>query len=76
VAYANKSRNASITGLNKNRYTLLNFNEQSIRMDIPVQYTSTLMNTINGFNFQNVGYGQFTGVQTYRPLETLYFDWG
>lgn len=75
LAYANKSRNANISGLNKNRYTLLNFNEQSIRMDIPVQYTSTLMNTINGFNFQNVGYGQFTGVQTYRPLETLYFDW-
>lgn len=75
VAYANKAQNATITGLNKNRYTLLNYDEDSIRMDIPVDYTNTLQNTINGFQFQNVGYGQFTGVKAYRPREVLYFDW-
>jgi hypothetical protein len=44
-------------------------------MDIPVDYTNTLANSLDNFNFQNVGYGQFTGVQTYRPLELLYFSY-
>lgn len=75
-AYAMKSINAAITGLNKNRYVLLNYDEDSVRMDIPVDYTNTMQNTLNGFTFQNVGYGQFSGVQAYRPREVLYFDWG
>jgi hypothetical protein len=74
LAYANKTVNVNVTGLNKNRYTLLNYNEDTLRMDVPVDYTNTLANTINGFQFQNVGYGQYTGVQLYRPLEVLYFD--
>ncbi|WP_299074742.1 major capsid family protein [uncultured Paraglaciecola sp.] len=74
VAYADQANNADITGLNKNRYTLLNYDEDTIRMDIPVDYTATLQNTINGFNFENVGYGQFTGVKAYRPREVIYFD--
>ena len=74
LAYASKTVNASVSGLNKNRYTLLNYDEDSLRMDLPVDYTNTLANTINGFQFQNVGYGQYTGVQLYRPLEVLYFD--
>lgn len=74
-AYAIKSVNAAITGLNKNRYVLLNYDEDSVRMDIPVNYTNTMQNTLNGFTFQNVGYGQFSGVKAYRPLEVLYFDW-
>jgi len=74
LAYANKTVNAAVPGLNLNRYTLLNYDQDSIRMDIPVDYTNTMQNTINGFHFQNVGYGQFTGVQVYRPLEVLYFD--
>ncbi len=69
-AYADEINNT----LGLNRYTLLNYDEDTIRMDIPVDYTNTLQNTINGFQFQNVGYGQFTGVQAYRPLEVLYFD--
>lgn len=76
LAYADKANNADIVGLNKNRYTLFNYDEDTIRMDIPVDYTNTLQNTINGFNFQNVGYGQFTGAKAYRPREILYFDWG
>jgi hypothetical protein len=74
-AYASETVNAEITGLDKNRYVLMNFNDDTIRMDIPVNYTNTMQNTLNGFSFQNVGYGQYTGVQTYRPLEVLYFDW-
>ena len=74
-AYANESINNSIVGLNKNRYTLLNYDEDSIRMDIPVDYSNTLQNTLNGFQYQNVGYGQYTGVVAFRPLEVLYFDY-
>jgi hypothetical protein len=74
-AYGSQSQNANVAGLNKNRYVLLNFDDDTIRMDIPVQYTNTMQNTLNGFTFQNVGYGQYSGVQTYRPLEVLYFDW-
>lgn len=74
-AYADEVNNVAVTGLDKNRYTLLNYDEDTIRMDIPVDYTNTLQNTINGFQFQNVGYGQYTGVLAYRPLEILYFDW-
>jgi hypothetical protein len=73
-SYADKTTNNSLIGLNKNRYTLLNFDETTIRMDIPVDYSNTLQNTLNGFQFQSVGYGQFTGVQAYRELEVLYFD--
>lgn len=74
-AYANEAQNATVSGLDKNRYTLLNYDEDSLRMDIPVDYTNTLQNTINGFQFQNVGYGQYTGVLSYRPLEMLYLDY-
>ena len=69
LAYANKE----IQGA-KNIYTLLNYDEDSVRMDIPVQYNNTLANSVDNFRFQNVGYGQFTGVKAYRPAEMLYFS--
>lgn len=56
-------------------YVLLNYDEESLRMDIPLQYTNTLANSIDNFSFQNVGYGQTTGVLAYRPLELLYFKY-
>ena len=65
-------------GLNSNsgyhRYVALNKDRDTLRMDIPVDYTSTPANSLNNFNFQNAAYGQFTGVTAYRPLEVLYFD--
>jgi hypothetical protein len=62
------------SGLGAQRYILLNYDEESLRMDIPVDYTNSLANSLDNFNFQNVGYGQFTGVQAYRPAELLYFS--
>lgn len=53
-------------------YILENADEESVRMDIPVDYTNTLANSLDSFSFQNVGYGQFTGCMAYRPLEMLY----
>lgn len=53
-------------------YVLLNYQEESLRMDIPLDYTNTLANSLDNFMFQNAGYGQFTGVLAYRPAEMLY----
>lgn len=64
----------AFSGTGKQRYTLLNYAEETIRMDVPVDYTNTLMNSIDNFTFQNVGYGQYTGVKTYRPREIMYFQ--
>lgn len=66
---------AAYNGLSKQCYALYNSNEESIRMDVPVDYTNTLANSIDNFSFQNVGYGQFTGVLAYRPLELMYFQY-
>jgi len=53
-------------------YAFLNYDEESIRMDIPLDYTNTLANSLDNFMFQNAGYGQFTGVLAYRPAELYY----
>lgn len=66
---------AKYSGYTFQQYVLLNYDEQSIRTDIPVDYTSTLANSIDNFSFQNVAYGQFTGVQAYRPKEIMYFQY-
>ena len=71
-AYAQTAQSDGV--LSTDRYILLNYEEESIRMDIPVDYTNTLANSIDNFSFQNVGYGQFTGVLAYRPLELFYMD--
>lgn len=73
-AYADQSQNADVAGLNVNRYVLLTDDADSVRMDIPVDYTNTMQNTLNGFTFQNVGYAQYTGAVAYRPREVLYFS--
>ena len=75
-AYADKVNNADVAGLNKNRYALYKNRSQTLRMEIPLDYTTTLSNTINGFEWQNVAYGQYTGVIFTKPKEALYFDFG
>lgn len=69
LAYAD----VAYSGFSVQKYVLLRYDEESIRMDIPVDYTNTLANSLDNFMFQNVGYGQFTGVLAYRPAEMLYF---
>lgn len=63
------------SGYSYQQYVLLNYDEESLRMDLPVDYTNTLANSLDNFMFQSVGYGQFTGVLAYRPLEMLYFQY-
>lgn len=76
LAYADASQHADVAAIaGKQRYVLLNANEETVRMDIPVDYTNTLANSLNNFSMQNVGYGQFTGVGLYRQKEVAYFDY-
>lgn len=80
-----KSKNAQVlplvyaeqdyNDLDLNRYVLYNRSDDTLKMDIPINYTSTLVGTANNFTWQGVGYGQFTGVQIFRPLNVLYFDY-
>jgi hypothetical protein len=75
LSYADADYHTQVSAIaGKQVYTLLNYDEESIRMDIPLDYTNTLANSLDNFSFQNVGYGQFTGVLAYRPLEMLYFQ--
>lgn len=71
LAYAD----AAYSGFGVQKYALLNYDEESLRMDIPLDYTNTLANSLDGFSLQNAGYGQVTGVLAYRPLELLYFTY-
>lgn len=56
---------AAATGI----YTLLNYDEESVKMEIPLDYFTTLANSINNFQFSSAALGQFTGVLLLRPLE-------
>lgn len=72
LSYSQQENN----GLSKNRYVLYNRSDDaSLRMDVPIGYTTTVMDTVNGFNYTSVAYGQFTGAVAYRPKEMLYFDY-
>ena len=74
LAYADAAYHADVASIaGKQVYTLYHQDEKSLRMDLPLDYTNTLANSLDNFNFQNAGYGQFTGVLAYRPLEMMYF---
>jgi len=70
LAYANKANNP----MGVNRYVLTVDDPESIKMHIPVDYTTTQAGSEDGFSWTNTGYGQFTGVVALRELETLYFS--
>lgn len=76
LAYGDAAYHADVSAIaGKQCYALYRYDEESMKMTIPVDYTNTLANSVNNFQFQNVGYGQFTGLQMLRPLETLYFQY-
>lgn len=66
---------SAYSGLGVQKYVLLNYDEKSLNMHIPVDYTNTLANSINNFQFQAAAFGQFTGVLVLRPLEMMYFQY-
>lgn len=75
LAYGDATYHSDVTALaGQQVYTLSKYDEESLRADIPLDYTNTLANSLDNFSFQNAGYGQFTGVLAYRPLEMMYFQ--
>lgn len=74
LAYCDADTN-SAWGVDKQIYLLYRYDRDSVRMDLPVDYTVTQANTMNNFQFQSAAYGQFTGVHFYRELEGLLFEY-
>lgn len=71
LAYAQDS----ISGLGVERYVLYRRNDaSSLTMEIPVDFTTTVFDTVNGFNYHSTAYGQFSSVEAFRSQEMLYFD--
>lgn len=76
LAYADAQYHADVVGIiGKQVYTLLNYDEESLVMNVPLDYQNTLANSLDNFNFQSAGLGQFTGILTLRPLELMYFTY-
>lgn len=61
-------------GIAKQRYVLYRRDIDTLFMELPVDYQTTSVGTLNNFQYQDVGYGQYTGVSILKPLEVLYFD--
>ena len=75
LAYGDGPYHADVTQIvNKQVYILLNYDEESVNMQVPLDYTNTLANSLDNFSFQNSGYGQYSGCLSLRPLEMLYFQ--
>ena len=77
LAYSQLERNSDFLGSGSglNRYVLYrSADEETLRMDVPVDYTPTIQDTFDGFSYQSVAYAQFTGCKAYRPNEMIYFD--
>lgn len=75
TAYGNKLRNAGYWATNgTNRYALYNHDRETLHMDIPVDLTIGAPATGNNFQWNGVGYGQFSGMNVFRVPEVLYLD--
>lgn len=76
LVYAQKGKNSAVLGAGSglNRYTMMRYDPDSILMEIPIDYTTTIQDTIQGFQYQGVAYGQFSSVKAFRPKEMIYFD--
>lgn len=72
VLYANPNRSGG--ALTLKRYALYYMSPDTMQMELPVGYTPTAMQSIDGFEFRNVAYAEYTGVKVYRAPELMYFD--
>lgn len=74
-AYGNRAiYKIAAGGADVHRYALYNYDEDSGRLNIGVNYTATLANSIDNFTFYNTAYGMFTGFKAFRPAEFLYLS--
>ena len=75
VAYGDAANALALGFPNKNTYALYRHMPESLRRDIPVDFTVTQPNSVNNWQFEDVAYAQITGVGFYKPLETLLFQY-
>lgn len=68
--YASKG----FAGLAKSTWALYESDPSALRYMIPVQYTSTLYNSVDNFFFQSVAYGEVGGMHIYYPNQVLYLQ--
>jgi hypothetical protein len=73
LAYADSEINAS-RSITKNRYALYRNDPDCLKMSIPVDFTMLEADTSNKINWQQAGYGQYSGVLVNRKREVLYLD--
>lgn len=72
-AYCEADINAP-AGVNKNRYILYRRDPDTLSMVIPVDLTMLDPRSVNGFDWEQLAYGQYSGVMIHRPREVLYLD--
>ena len=77
--YGDAARNAGfITSTGVQRYVLYNSaihqDRMSVHMDIPIDFTLNPAMSWNGYNWQGVAFGRYTGAWVYRTPECLYLD--
>jgi hypothetical protein len=73
LTYAQNEIN-SPRGINKNRYVLYKNDPETLSMSIPVDLTILDADSANKFQWQQVGYGQYSGALINRKREVLYID--
>lgn len=73
LAYCESSLNAS-AGVTKNRYVLYRRDPDTLSMSIPVDLTMLDARSVNGFDWEQLAYGQYSGVMIHRAREVLYLD--
>lgn len=75
VLYAKMLTNAGYWATNgTQRYCLYRKDPKSVRMDLPQDFILAPAVPVGPVTFEGLGYGQFTGVKSFRPAEMLYFD--
>lgn len=73
--YGKQSVNAGVwVAGGTQRYVLYRKDPKSLRMDVPMDFVLAAPVPIGPATFEGLGYGQFTGVISFRPAEMLYFD--
>ena len=70
LTYAQSANNPAA----KDRYVLYRDDPETLKLTIPVDLTMNQAYTLNGFDFEQLAYGQVSGVLINRPREVLYFD--
>lgn len=73
LAYCEATMNLS-AGVNKDRYVLYRRDPDTLSMSIPVDLTMLDARSVNGFDWEQLAYGQYSGVMVHRPREMLYMD--